>query len=494
MFPEIPNYHALTTLILTGVALYLFRREDIRLESSCLLVLILIAVIFEVFPYFRRDGSQIESIHFFFGFGHEALVAVCALMIAGQGLVRTGALEPVGRLLSRLWKSSPQLSLLVTLIVAAVLSAFMNNTPIVVLLLPILISVSVRNKTSASGMLMPMGFATLVGGMTTTIGTSTNLLVVSIAAQQGLRQIGMFDFVVPASVAAAVAIVYLWLVAPKMLPKRDSILESAAPRLFTAHLTINEDGFAVGKTLADLIEHTNGSLKAERIQRFGSHSDIRIMPMPDVVLHAGDRIRVSDTPENLKDYESSLGAKLYVGKNPVNEEHPLTADDQQLVEIVIVPGSPLAGSTLKNIRFIDQYKMVAVALHREGKEIDLYKKLGNVSLHVGDILLIQGARSQIAKMKKKGDLLILDATTDLPHTDKAPIALGIMGIIIGLAALGVLPIAISALLGVMLLLITKCLDWFDAARALNTQVILIVVASLALGEALMVTGGADYLA
>ncbi|MDH5631263.1 MAG: SLC13 family permease, partial [Gammaproteobacteria bacterium] len=111
-----------------------------------------------------------------------------------------------------------------------------------------------------------------------------------------------------------------------------------------------------------------------------------------------------------------------------------------------------------------------------------------------DILLIQGARSQIAKMKKKGDLLILDATTDLPHTDKAPIALGIMGIIIGLAALGVLPIAISALLGVMLLLITKCLDWFDAARALNTQVILIVVASLALGEALMVTGGADYLA
>ena len=494
MFPEIPNYHALSVLLLTVGALYLFRREDIKLESSCLAVLIIIAVIFELFPYHSPDGTHLESIHLFYGFGHEALIAVCALMIAGQGLVRTGALEPVGRLLGRLWKSYPQLSLLVTLLVAAILSAFMNNTPIVVLLLPILISVSVRNNTSPSGMLMPMGFATLVGGMSTTVGTSTNLLVVAVAAEQGMRKMGLFDFIVPASVAGVVAIIYLWLIAPKMLPPRDSILESAAPRLFTAHLTINEKGFAVDKTLAEIIEHTNGALKAERVQRSGSQSDIRIMPMPDVVLKAGDRIRVSDTAENLKDYEKTLGAQLFVGKQVVDDEHPLTAEDQQLVEVVVVPGSPLAGSTLKNVRFIDQYKMVAVALHREGKEIDLYKKLGNVTLQVGDILLVQGARSQIGQMKKQGDLLVLDATTDLPHTNKAPIALGIMLMVVGLAAVGLLPIAISALIGVMLLLITRCLDWADAGRALSTQVILIVVASLALGEALMKTGGADYLA
>ncbi|WP_444996780.1 SLC13 family permease [Aliikangiella sp. IMCC44359] len=457
-------------------------------------VLLLVAVIFQIFPYIQPDGTHLESIHFFYGFGHEALIAVCALMIAGQGLVRTGALEPVGRMLGRLWKASPQLSLLVTLLVAAVLSAFMNNTPIVVLLIPILISVSVRNNTSPSGMLMPMGFATLVGGMSTTVGTSTNLLVVAVAAEQGMRKLGLFDFAIPASVAGVVAILYLWLIAPKMLPPRESILESAAPRLFTAHLTLDEDGFGVGKTLAELIDHTNGSLKAERIQRFGTTSDIRIMPMPDVIMQAGDRIRVSDTAENLKEYEKTLGAKLFVGKHQVDDKHPLVAEDQQLAEVIIVPGSPLAGSTLKNIRFIDQYQMVAVALHREGKEIDLYKKLGSVSLHVGDILLVQGARDKIAEMKKKGDLLVLDATTDLPHTNKAPIALTIMGGVVGLAAFGILPIAISALLGVMALLVTRCLDWSDAGRALSTQVILIVVASLALGEALMKTGGADYLA
>jgi di/tricarboxylate transporter len=499
MFPEIPNNHALAALILTVVALYLFRREDIRLESSCLLVLIIVTVIFEVFPYHQvggeNDGKQLKGVQMFYGFGHEALISVCALMIAGHGLVRTGALEPVGRLLGRLWKVSPQFSLLVTLLIAAVLSAFMNNTPIVVLLLPILISVSVRNNTSPSGMLMPMGFATLVGGMSTTFGTSTNLLVVAVAAEQGMRPLGLFDFVVPASVAGVVAIIYLWLIAPKMLPPRESILKSGEPRLFTAHLTIEENGFAVGKKLSDVIEHTNGSLKAERIQRAGGgESDIRIMPMPDVVLQAGDRIRVSDTADNLKDYEKSLGAQLFVGKQQIDDEHPLTAADQQLVEVVVVPGSPLAGSTLKNIRFIDQYKLAAVALHRGGKEIDLYKKLGNVTLQVGDILLVQGARSQILEMKKKGDLLILDATTDLPHTSKAPVALGIMGLVILLAAIGLVPIAISALIGVMLMLATRCIDWFDAGRALSTQVILIVVASLALGEALMKTGGANYLA
>lgn len=124
-------------------------------------------------------------------------MAVCALMIAGTGLVRTGALEPLGRNLSRLWKLSPALSMLLTLMTGAFLSAFVNNVPIVVLLLPILISVSLRTGASSSGMLMPMGFSTLVGGMSTSIGTSTNLLVVSVAADMGLRKIQMFDFLSP---------------------------------------------------------------------------------------------------------------------------------------------------------------------------------------------------------------------------------------------------------------------------------------------------------
>ncbi len=492
-FPSIPNYHAAAILLITAFALYLFRRDDIPLETSCLAILLIVVVGFELFPFVLRDGTQLRSTEFFSGFGHEALVSVCALMMVGQGLVRTGALEPIGRVLSKLWKSWPILSLLLTLVVGAVLSAFMNNTPIVVLLLPILISVSIRTKSSASRVLMPMGLATLIGGMSTTIGTSTNLLVVSVAADMGMRRLDMFDFLPAAAIGGVFAIAYLWLVAPRIMPERQTAMGDSSPRLFTAHLTIKEEGFAVDKTLAEIIDHAGSGLKVERIQR-GEETDTRIMPMPDVVIKAGDRLRISDTPEKLKEYEVALGARLFMGKQLVDDDHPLTADDQQLAEVVVVPGSPLAGSTLKNVRFIDQYKLVAIALHRGGVAIDLYRKLGNVALNVGDILLVQGPRANIQRLKKEGELLILDATTDLPHSRKAKLSLLIMAAVILVAAMGVLPISISALCGVMLMLFTRCMSWKDASLALSTQVVLIVVASLALGEALLKTGGADYVA
>ncbi len=212
--PPPPDAHAIAVLILVLVALFLFTRERIPMESSSLCVLAVLTVGFELFPYQAPSGT-LHAVEFFTGFGHEALIAVCALMIVGKGLVRTGALEPVGRALTRLWKFSPALSLLITLVVGSVLSAFVNNTPVVVLLLPILVSVSLRTGTPASASLMPMGLATLVGGMATTIGTSTNLLVVSVAADMGLRRLDMFDFFLPVAIAGSVGIVDLWLVAPR---------------------------------------------------------------------------------------------------------------------------------------------------------------------------------------------------------------------------------------------------------------------------------------
>ena len=187
--PPAPDIHGLAVLGLIVIALYLFTRERIPMETSSLAVLVLLAAGFELFPY-THDGELLHAVDFFRGFGHEALVAVCALMIAGQGLVRTGALEPVGRNLARLWSFSPKLSLLLTLLVGAILSAFVNNVPIVVLLLPILVSISLRTNKPASDILMPMGFATLVGGMSTSIGTSTNLLVVTVATDMGMRRLG----------------------------------------------------------------------------------------------------------------------------------------------------------------------------------------------------------------------------------------------------------------------------------------------------------------
>jgi len=488
---EIPttlDAHGLAVLLLVGVALVLFTRERIPLETASLAVLVLLVLGFEFFPYSVGD-EQIHAINFFMGFGHEALIAVCALMIAGQGLVRTGALEPVGRQLARLWSVSPMLSLLLTLLVGAFLSAFVNNVPIVVLLLPILVSVSLRNNRPASQILMPMGFATLVGGMSTTIGTSTNLLVVSVASDMGLPRFSMFDFFIPAAIAGGVAILFLWLVAPRMLPRREALMEDTSPRVFTAQLNVDEESLAVGKTLAELKDIAGMNLRVLQIHRDGG---VVLIPFPDVIIKAGDRLSVKDTPDNLKEIEAVLGVKLYVGDKRVDEENPLKDEHQQLAEIVVTQGSVLERTTLSRLRFADYYQLMTLAVHRAGAEIR--KEVGEVILTVGDVLLVQGNREQIAELKRSGELLVLDATSDLPSTKRAPRALLIMAGIVGVAAIGLLPIAISATCGVLLMIITRCLSWNDAAQALNTQVILIVVVSLALGMALSKTGGAEYLA
>ena len=490
--PPLPDAHALAVLALVVLALYLFSRERIAIETSSLLMLVILSLGFTVFPYVTAQGEHLQAVQFFSGFGHEALVAVCALMIAGNGLVRTGALEPLGRNLARLWKLSPALSMLLTLIIGAFLSAFVNNVPIVVLLLPILISVSLRTGVQASGMLMPMGFATLVGGMSTTIGTSTNLLVVSVAADMGMRRLEMFDFFVPTAIVASIAIVYLWLIAPHLLPKRQASLADTSPRVFAAQLAVPEDSWGVDKTLTECIERSGGVLEVTRIMR---GSSTFIQPLPDARIRAGDRLLVSDTPENLKEFESALEATLYVGDNVVDDEHPLSEEGQQMAEIVVMQGSPLLGMTLRQLNFANRYQLLVLAIHRQGSTLEtLREKIEQIQLRSGDVLLVQGHRDIIAETKRTGELLVLDATADLPHTDKASTALAIMAGIVLVAALGLVPIAISALCGVLLMLATRCLTWRQASLALSTQVILIVVASLALGAALLKTGGAQYLA
>ncbi len=477
-------------------ALFLFTRNELPLASSSLFILMVLIVFFEVFPY-SSAGRVLTAKDFFSGFGHEALIAVSALMIAGQGLVRTGALEPIGRQLARYWSGYPRLSMIATLLAAAVLSAFVNNTPIVVLLLPILISVSLRTGTTAAHTLMPMGFATLVGGTTTTIGTSTNLLVVFVATDLGLKQFGMFDFALPAIIAGTVGLIYLWLIAPRLISDREPMLKSTSPRMFRAQLHINQDSIANGKTIAEILNKTDGLMEIEQVLR-GDRAYC-LVTLPDVTIKAGDRIVAFDTPERLKEFEKVLGAKLYSQNVLVDEQHPLMDDKQQIAEVAVVRGSPLEGSTLNNYQFSTRYQVMVLALHRAGIGINSkvnvpLEQAEDARLRNGDVILLQGSKRKIKQLKSKGELLVLDATEDLAHTDKAPVALTIMLGIVLLAALGILTIAVSATVGVLLMLLTGCLRWQDASRALNASVIMIIVTSLAMGLALVETGGAEYIA
>jgi di/tricarboxylate transporter len=487
--PAPPNGHAIAAMALTVVALYLFSRRRFPLELTSLGLIVVLTVGFSLVP-FEQGNLRLDPVDFFYGFGHEALIAVCALMVVGQGLVLTGALEPVGRHLARAWGRMPFLSLLATLVIGAVLSAFVNNTPIVVLLLPILVSVCLRTGTSASKILMPMGFSTLVGGTATTIGTSTNLLVVAVAADLGLRRFEMFDFAFPAVIASGVAIAYLWLIAPRLLPDRDLPLSDVSPRLFEGRLQIDAGSRALDGTLSEAIALTGGAMKVARIRR----GDTFILPLPDVVLREGDRLRVRDTPANLKSFEESLNATLYGEEHVIDDGHPLQDDDQVVVEIAVVPGSTLDRTSLRYARFIARFQLAVLALHRPGKDIlRADEEIQDVSLTPGDVLLVQGPRDQISELKRGAEFLVLDSSIALPRTRKAPIALAIIALVVLPAALGIMPIAVSATAGACLMLLLRCMSIGAAIRAISPSVFFVVAASLALGAALVDTGATGYL-
>ena len=490
-----PDAHGIAVLILTIIALILFTRDNIPLESSSLAILILLVTGFQLVPYTKGEEVILGPINFFAGFGNEALIAICALMMVGKALETTGSLQTLAGIVSKAWASRPIAALAITLIAGAVLSAFMNNTVIVILLMPILVGASLRVKFPVSGVMLPMGLATIIGGMSTTIGTSTNLLVVGISRDIGMYEFSMFEWVLPVTMVGGIGLLFLWLVAPRMLPDRTPPMADTSPRIFNAQLHVKEGGFADGKSLSEVLARADGSLRIDKIQRSES---LFLAKLPSVTILPGDRLFVKDTPDNLKHFEQILGATLYNIsdiEHPINEETPLKAEGQQLAEVVITRGSPLHLRSLTAANFSNSYGLVPLALHRaRAMDSPTTNDLNLTRLRAGDVLLVQGSSEAINNLKDSGTMLVLDGTTDLPHRHHAKRSLFIMGGVIALAALGIIPIAVSALLGLGLMIATGCLSWRDAVGALSIPVIMIIVTSLALGKALMDTGMAFYLA
>ena len=489
-----PNEHGIAVLILTGIALVLFTRDKIPLETSCLIVLIALVSGFQFFPY-QVNEIPLNPIEFFAGFGNEALITICALMIIGKGIEITGALQPLASLVSNAWSTRPLLALFVTLIAAAILSAFMNNTPIVILLMPILVGVSLRVKFPISKVLLPMGFATIIGGMSTTIGTSTNLLIVGIAQDMNVHNFSLFDFMLPVVIVGSVGVLFLWLIAPKLLPMRTPLMPDTSPRVFSGQLHVTEDSFAAGQSLSEVLAKTNNEMRVEKIQR---GDNLFLAKFPEVTLFPGDRLFVKDTPENLKHYEQELGATLYNitdNEHPIETETQLNTEGQQLAEVVVTRGSPLHLRSLSAIGFTSLYGLMPLAIHRARlSSSKVTADLTTIRLRAGDVLLVQGNRESIENLKSNGSMLVLDGTKDLPHPHKAKRAVTIMAFVILAAALGFMPISVSAIIGVGFMLMSRCLTWRDAFGSLSARIIMIVVVSLALGKALVITGMAGYIA
>ncbi len=486
-----PTPHAVLLLIVTIATFYLYTRPWIRLELVSLLLLVTLLLIFYVFPYEAPDG-RLTEVEIFQAFGHPALVAICSLMILARGLTATGAIEPVVRILGRVWKFNHWLGLLSTLLVAGIASAFINDTPVLVLMLPLLLGLAERTNYPASKTLMPVNFAILAGGMLTSIGTSTNVLVLQIAQDLGMPAMGLFDFTSTAIIGFAIALPYLWLVAPRLLPNNEPA-RTSSNRVYEASVRVDESANKLhGRTLEDVGRTFGREFPAFAVVR----ADRELTLEEASKLAVGDVLLLRDTPEGLRELASAFGVDLFertgVGRFI---EARAARTETTLAEVVVGSQSELNGRTLKDARFAEQHQVVVVGLSRgTGGLLRSVADIASTPLSAGDVLLVQGAAERIKRLRGTHDLMLLDASLVFAQSPLAPVALAIMGGVLVVAALQLLPVHVAAFLGVIVMLVTGCVRFEGVGRALSLEIVLLIASSVALGQSLVGTGAAGWIA
>jgi len=488
--PDLPEIHALFVMMLTVLGLYLFSRDWISIESSSLTILSILVVSFYFFPY-SFNGNLINPIELFLtNFGNEALITICLLLAIGKAIEINRSLDPLVGFLSRSWVNHPKLSLLGVLLFGGFFSAFINNTPIVVMLIPALIAVSENAKISSSKVLMPMGMATIIGGMATTIGTSTNLLVVGIANDMGLDEIQLFDFVIPALIAGSFGMLFLWLIAPNMLTDRSPRTQKEENLVFEASLYVNQGEFSDGKTLAEIQEMAGDGFNIDKIKRSDS---LFVAKIPSIIFEPGDRIYVRDSLDNLQNYQEILGLSLFEEEQNKNIEQEQD-EETRLAEVVITGGSLLDHTSLSSQHFASRFNLIPLGIHSGTTGARLTGNITATTLNPGDVVLVQGTSEAINNLKSNSKLLVIEKDKYDLATKRSFSPLYIMLGVTIMAATGLMPISVAAMTGLLIMLLVGTLTWTNVGNSMNIPVIMLIVASLSLGTALELTGGSDFIA
>jgi di/tricarboxylate transporter len=485
------------TFAVIVVAVGLLASERVRLEVTCAGIIVAFLVFFHFYPVIGPDGDNLLGPdRLLAGLANPALIAILGLLVIGQGLFQTGALEAPTRMIAQLAGRRAVLVPPLVLLIAAVISAFMNNTPVVVMFLPVLGSVAGRLRMSVSKVLMPLSFVAILGGNTTLIGSSTNLLVADVAVGAGLPRLGFFDITVPGAVLAAVGFVYVLFVMPRLLPARATMAEEVAElggKQFIAQIQVGFDHPLVGtKSVSGMFP----SLKDMTVRLVQRGERPILPPFEDVTLRPGDVVIVAATrqvlTEALKAPQSILAAAP--GESDEEQAGPRDGEGQlMLAEAVIAPGSRMIGRTVEQSGLHAASGCIVLGIQRRSRMIRL--RLSDIRLEAGDVILVLGTPDQIHDVRGNRDLLLLErSAAELPMTERASRALAIFAAVVLAAAIGLVPIVIAALTGAFAMVATGCLNVRQAARAFDRQIYLLIAASLAMALPLDATGGAMFLA
>ncbi len=472
-------YEIAIVLAVLALAVFLFVTEKLRVDLVALLVMALLLLSRIITP---EQGIS--------GFSNAATVTVASMFVLSAGLFKTGAVSFLGTFVSRVFESGFWIGIVSVMVVVAFLSAFINNTPVIAIFLPILLGVARETGISASKILMPVSFASMFGGVCTLIGTSTNILVSSIAEKSGLRAFTMFEFAPLGLMMFVLGTAYLMLVGIRLIPERrgkGDLIEEFALSEYLTELVLLPSSTSVGKKIKDTPLVRDLDLTILKIDR---GEQVINLPSANDILHADDILLVRCDIEKIRALQEQEGVK-FKPQSKWGDEN-LTYDDYRLVEAVIEPSSNLVRSTLQKSLFREKYGATVLAIRHRGKL--LREKLSDTVLSAGDVLLIEVKTDRLSTFKRSGDFIITSEmeTTEF-RRDKALFAIAIVVGVVVAATMNLAPIVVTALLGAIALVLVGCITLEEAYAAIDWKIIFLLAGVLSLGVALNESGAARLL-
>ncbi len=443
-------------------------------------------------PLHNTEGTRlITSTDLLRGFADPALITIMALLVVGQGLVQTGALNGPARFMINVGKSYPRMVIVACLIIVMFISAIMNNTPVVVIFIPILAALADKLGKQTAVVMMPLSFAAILGGNMTKIGSSTNLLAAGAFENAGGGTIAFFDFTVPGAVLALVGLLYVIFIAPKLLESRDNMAEQLANKhgkQFLFQMELSSDNSMVGqKAIAGMFP----GLKDVTVRMIERGHEKLLPPYDDITLQNGDIVLVAATRSVMTEILNR--APDAVASAEGNDEETQQAGRRVIAEAMVAPASRMSGRTLAQTGFRAETACSVLGVQRRSRMIRA--AISQLRLEAGDVLLVMGSRQNVLSLRENPDVMLMESSaTDMPMKEYAVRALMVFAGIVFTAAFEILPIVVSATLGATFMLITRCINVRQAGRAIDRRVFTIVGAALALGTAMQATGGASWLA
>jgi di/tricarboxylate transporter len=470
---------ALTLLIILA-ALVLFATEKLRVDVVAILVLISVGVLGLITP------DQLFS-----GFSNSAVITVWAVYMVSGGLFKTGVADTMGRAILKVAGDGEARLIATIMLTVGLISAFMNNVGAVAMLMPAVMGISRQTKVPVSKLLIPLAFASLLGGKMTLIGTPANILAAGIVAEQGLPTFSFFEFTPMGAVVLATGIIYMVTIGRRLLPVREGARgkeDINRLRGYVTEVRVAADSPLDGKTLLE--------------SRLGEEYDFTVLAMQrengdhpplhrDTLIRSGDLLAVESSAANILTAGQTLGLTITVDQELDIEF--LEPRDIELVEVAVAPNSHLVGLSMEEAHFRDRYGFTALAISRQGEVIK--QQLRDMPLQAGDMLLLQGSQSRIDELQEGQDFLVLvPVEHEQYRLNKAPIAVGALLLAIALTIFAGMDIALAMVIAAMIMILSGALTIEEAYESVDWRTVFLVAGMLPLGMAMAETGTAEFLA